>query len=206
MEDMEVNSHWRGNNMSSTPDQQKVDIIHGYRASPGSHWFPWLRERLTEAGADVEILAMPTPQEPKLDAWITQVEAAVRDIDSHTYFVAHSLGCITTLRYLQKQNPAKPIGGIVLVSGFAKPLPELPMLDEFTQQALDDERLIRSVKRRAVIAAKDDSIVPHAYSKELAERLLADFYEVEHGGHFLESDGYTALPLVADVLAGMMAE
>lgn len=192
--------------MSNTPDRKKVYIIHGYGASPGSHWFPWLRDRLTEAGADVDILEMPTPQEPKLDAWINQVAAAVQDIDSHTYFVAHSLGCITTLRYLQRQNPAKPIGGMVLVSGFDKPLPDLPMLDEFTQQALDYDRLIRSANRRAVIAAKDDSIVPFAYSKELMEQLHADFYEVEHGGHFLESDGYTTLPIVYDVLANMMAE
>ncbi|KFM95953.1 RBBP9/YdeN family alpha/beta hydrolase [Paenibacillus macerans] len=187
-----------------TPDRKKVYIIHGYGASPSSHWFPWLRDRLTEAGADVAVLTMPNPQEPNFNAWVNQLSASVPDLDGNTYFVAHSLGCITTLRYLLRQNPAKPIGGIVLVSGFAKPLPELPILDAFTEQPLDYDRVIRSASGRAVIAAKDDSIVPFAYSKELMEQIHADFYEVEHGGHFLESDGFTTLPIVFDVLNKML--
>nr|WP_178075980.1 hypothetical protein [Paenibacillus oralis] len=38
------------------------------------------------------------------------------------------------------------------------------------------------------------------------EQMVADFYEVEHGGHFLESDGFTTLPIVFDVLNKMHAE
>lgn len=190
--------------MSKHSDRKKVFIVHGYSASPADHWFPWLRSRLTEAGAHVEILTMPNPQDPKLDAWIRQVTASVREAHSQTYFVAHSLGCITVLHYLQRLQSAPSIGGMVLVSGFAKRLPDLPMLDEFTRQALDYDKLIRSAARRVVVAAKDDSIVPFSFSKELAEQLQGEFYEVERGGHFLASDGYTTHPLVFDIIAGML--
>lgn len=53
---------------------------------------------------------------------------------------------------------------------------------------------------RAIIAAIDDSIVPLAFSKELAESLDATFIPVERGHHFLGDDGFTEFPLVLEEL------
>lgn len=153
---------------------------------------------------DVEIIAMPTPQTPKLDEWLNQLAQAAKDMDSDTYFVAHSLGCITLLRFLLRQTSSQPIGGLVLVSGFAQSLPTLPILDEFVEKPLDYDQLIQLASRRTGIAAKDDPIVPYAFSKELMEHIEGDFFEVDKGGHFLEGDGFTALPIVFDVLVDMM--
>jgi len=53
---------------------------------------------------------------------------------------------------------------------------------------------------RAVIAAIDDSIVPHAFSKELADSLDATSIPVERGNHFLGSDGFTEfLPVLEEL-------
>lgn len=190
--------------MAEQQSRKRVCIIHGYRATPGNHWFPWLKDKLTAIGVDVEIIAMPTPQTPKLDEWLNQLAQSAKDMDSDTYFVAHSLGCITLLRFLLRQNSSQPIGGLVLVSGFAQSLPTLPILDEFVEQPLDYHQLIQRASQCAGIAAKDDPIVPFAFSKELMEQLKADFFEVDKGGHFLEGDGFTALPIVFDVLVDMM--
>ena len=113
-------------------------------------------------------------------------------ITSSTYFVAHSLGCITTLRYLQ--TVAAPIGGTVLVSEFDQPIPDFSFLDEFTA----------TIPNRAVVSAIDDPIVPHEFSRSFAERFDAVFYETKTGGHYLDADGVTTLPIVADVLSRMM--
>lgn len=94
--------------------------------------------------------------------------------------------------------------GRVLVSGFTKPLPGLPMLDEFTQEQIDYSEAAALASRRAVIASKDDPIVPVALSKELAQVIHAAFHEVEHGGHFLDSDGFTTLPIAYDILRDMI--
>lgn len=78
------------------------------------------------------------------------------------------------------------------------------MLDEFTQDQTDYSEAAALAPKRAVIASRDDAIVPVALSKELAQVIHADFYEVEHGGHFLDSDGFTTLPIAYDVLRDMI--
>lgn len=79
----------------------------------------------------------------------------------------------------------------MFVSGFTDPVPSLPSLDEFTIDHLDDQQIMDSLKARAAIASKDDTIVPFALSKKLAEDMQADFHEVDHGGTFCK---VTVLP------------
>ena len=116
-------------------------------------------------------------------------------VTSNTYFVAHSLGCITTLRYLQ--TVAAPIGGVVLVSGFDQPIPDFSFLDEFTATPPNYKLLSRTIPNRAVVSAIDDPIVPHEFSRSFAERFDAVFYETKTGRHYLDVDGVTTLPIVA---------
>ena len=44
-------------------------IIHGYGAGPADHWFPWLGERLSQAGIPTTIPALPDPERPDFDRW-----------------------------------------------------------------------------------------------------------------------------------------
>lgn len=190
--------------MKETANGTQIYIVHGYGASPDNHWFPWLKEELSAQGADVTILRMPTPQNPDVKKWVGHLSLLANRLNNDTYFVAHSLGCISVLRYLEEVNFPEPIGGFILVSGFAKPLPDLEELNEFVQTPLDDKLIIQKVKKRAVIASKDDAVVPFAFSKKLAERLQADFHTTDHCGHFLDSEGFTTLPIVYTLLTKMM--
>ncbi|MFD2700657.1 RBBP9/YdeN family alpha/beta hydrolase [Paenibacillus shunpengii] len=186
-------------------NRKKVYIIHGYGASPTNHWFPWLSETLSEKEISADILKMPTPLAPKVNEWLDYLsENAV--INSNTFFVAHSLGCISLLKYLHQSGLKTQIGGIVLVSGFLKSLPILPEIDEFVQEQPDYNQIIQIAKKRAVIAAKDDNIVPFSYSKELSDKIQADFYAVEKGGHFLDTEGFITLPIVHDILSRMIED
>ena len=97
------------------------------------------------------------------------------------------------------------VGGVILVSGFNDNLLNLPQLDDFRNPDIDYEKLVRLTGHRVVIAAKDDDIVPHALSHHLAESLDAEFISVEHGGHFLDSDGFGEFPLVLDELEKIIA-
>jgi len=179
---------------------KQVYVVHGYNASPAAHWFPWLKEKLQSDGIETEILHMPHPAEPKLGEWVDTIAAHANRFNRDTYVVAHSLGGITLLRYLETANLPEPVGGMVLVSGFTKALPNLPILDEFTAAPLDFAKIKAISGSRSVIAAKDDGIVPFASSKELAQLLDAEFYELERGGHFLGSEGFTSFPLVYELL------
>jgi uncharacterized protein len=183
---------------------KQVYIIHGYGATPDNHWFPWLKEKLTADGATADILELPTPLSPNLNEWLDYLSQHAAPLTKDTYLVAHSLGCVALLKHLLQVTPKEQIGGLILVSGFTKSLPGLELLDEFTQEQLDYSQVIAMTTNRAVIASKDDSIVPYSFSKELAEEVDAALYPVESGGHFLDSDGFTELPVVYDVLRDMM--
>ncbi|WP_340021245.1 alpha/beta hydrolase [Paenibacillus sp. FSL K6-1096] len=192
--------------MADPTNGKHVYIVHGYGATPANHWFRWLQERLAADGITADILEMPAPLSPNLQEWLKHLSSKAAVLNQDTYFVAHSLGCVSLLKYLLNAKPQEPLGGLVLVSGFTKPLPDLPMLDEFTKEQTDYSGAAALAPRRAVIASRDDDIVPAALSKELAQVIHADFYEVEHGGHFLDSDGFTTLPIAYDVLRDMIVQ
>jgi predicted alpha/beta hydrolase family esterase len=122
--------------------------------------------------------------------------------DHDTYFVAHSLGGITVLRYLESLKPDVRIGGFVLVAGFNDRLAVHPQLDAFHRPALDCAKLERMAAHRLVIAARDDPAVPHAVSERLAAALKAGCISLDKGGHFLDSDGFVEFPLLLGQLRG----
>ncbi|MCB5191703.1 alpha/beta hydrolase [Methylobacillus arboreus] len=178
-----------------------VYIIHGYQASPQSHWFPWVKQALESQDFKVDVLALPESSTPDLGVWLDHLRANITGQDQHTYFIGHSLGCITLLRYLEEQQ--QPAGGMILVSGFAEPLSFLPALDVFTAVPLDSEHIIRLVPKRIVMAAQDDNIVPYPYSLRLAEKLRAEWELFEKGGHFMAQDGFSEFPALYDAIIGM---
>lgn len=139
---------------------KQIYIIHGYRASSTNHWFPWLKKRLLADGLQADILNMPNPLQPRLGDWLDTLSLSLHTLNENTYIVAHSVGCPAILRFLEHIQLRKQLGGIILVSGFAKSLPALKMLDEFTQGSFDHQKIIEAAKHRAVIASKDDQIVP----------------------------------------------
>lgn len=180
-----------------------LTIIHGYTASPQSHWFPWLTQQLEPKGVRVKSLAMPDSCAPQADAWVRYIGQHAPS-GPNSFFVAHSLGCIALLRHLAGQQDQSPIGGMILVSGFAAPLPHLPELDPFVSTPLEYASIIRRAPQRAVFASLNDSVVPPAHSADLSQQLQAKLYQLEQGGHFLAKDGFTQFPALLQPLAAML--
>ncbi|TWM27222.1 putative hydrolase YdeN [Bacillus paralicheniformis] len=121
---------------------KQIYIIHGYRASSTNHWFPWLKKRLLADGIHADVLDMPDPHQPRLKDWVDTLSLNKHTLNEHTYLVAHSLGCAAVLRFLEQTQLQQPLGGILLVSGFAKSLPDLKKLDEFTEESFDFQNII----------------------------------------------------------------
>ena len=182
--------------------KKHVYIIHGYNATPSAHWFPWLKQKLIGDGILASVLPMPNPTHPRCEIWLKYLKEHVHTPNQNTFFVAHSLGCITLLQYLSTQY--KKIGGMILVSGFSTPLTALPELDEFTKGGFDPKRIVQLVPHRSVVASKDDLIVPYKQTEDLGRLLQARFFEIEKGGHFLASDGFVQLPIVYEELQKML--
>lgn len=182
----------------STPIR-KAYIIHGFGASPGAHWFPWLANRLQGAGVSVDVPAMPNSLAPDFGRWQQTLEKHVGTPSAQDIFIAHSLGTISLLHFLSAQKPAR-IGGVILVSGFGERLPKLPAIqgydiDAYVDQARLDIAAIQAMTSNIFcVISQNDAIVAPEESLKLARQLNGTVRMVPAGGHFLESDGFRELP------------
>ncbi|MBD1229364.1 serine hydrolase family protein [Xenorhabdus griffiniae] len=186
---------------------KRIIIVHGYTASPSSHWFPWLKEKLTEQGAEVIIPTMPDTSSPKPEAWAKMLMDVVSKADKDSIFVGHSLGCITLLRHLESiRSQHLHIGGYILVSGFDSPQITLPELNSFVVEPLDYAFLREITEHRFSLISSNDEIVSPQSSLALAHSLQTELINIDNGGHFLDRDGFTRLLPVYDILENMLSE
>src|SRR3989344_2112268 len=95
---------------------KRVFIIHGWGGSPQEGWFPWLKKELKKKKFSAYVPAMPNSDNPKIRRWVGFLARLVKKADKDTYFVGHSIGCQTILRYLQATN--QKVGGVVCVAGW----------------------------------------------------------------------------------------
>ena len=181
---------------------KRVVVLHGYMASPSSHWFGWLREELAAEGVEVEIPELPDSAAPRAEAWTTTVAKVLGQPDGRTAVVAHSLGAVAALHALARLEADWELGALVAVSGFVSPTPVFPELDAFVSTVPRVTRLARSIRRRAVVRSDNDSLIPPPLTTELGRMLSAQEIVVPGAGHFTTDDGVTTLPEVAALLRG----
>lgn len=186
---------------------KRVFIIHGWDGYPEEGWFPWLKAKLEKSGFIVAVPAMPNPSEPVIAEWVGHLANIVGTADEHTYFVGHSIGCQTILRYVETLNA--PVGGVVCVAGFFE-LADLGTEDErriakpWVKTSIDFEKVRRISPRITVIFSDDDPDVPLVSNRNTFERHLGARVVVESGkGHFTESDGVTELPSALQAVLDM---
>ncbi|RDU65109.1 alpha/beta hydrolase [Helicobacter sp. MIT 14-3879] len=179
---------------------RRIYLIHGFESSPNKHWFKWLKNTALNDNIEVTILEMPNSSNPKLSSWIEKMQNDIKSLDSEVYLIGHSLGGISILRFIETISVDSNIGGFILVSGFCEPLPELPILDEFTKEKLNVDKIKKIAKNRVIIAAKDDYIVPYYMSENLAKKIDAKFILLEKGGHFMQEDGVLELPILYNLI------
>ncbi len=182
---------------------RRVVILHGYTAHPGTHWFGWLREQLAPLGVTTEVPALPDTDNPRADAWTDAAVAAIGRVDADTAVVGHSLGTITAVRALGRvfaEQPDARLGALALVAPFVDPVPIYPELDPFTMGLPDLRALAGRIDRRLVIRSDFDPEVPIELSPAVVAGLDADERVVPGAAHFCESQGVTALPVLADWL------
>lgn len=174
---------------------KKVYVTHGYTANPSRNWFPWLKQALEKLGVECECLAMPDANNPNPQVWLEHHKNTLK-LNEETVLIGHSLGCIALLNYLavtqQKVNTA------IFVSGFYEKLPTLPELDSFATFYANQTACLPT--KSYVISALDDEIVPHLFSDRLAQYLQADYIRLAQGGHFIDRDGITELPILLELL------
>ncbi|MFF1389657.1 RBBP9/YdeN family alpha/beta hydrolase [Rhodococcus erythropolis] len=164
--------------------------------NPGDHWFRWLAEELETAGSPTVVPAFPNPENPDRPQWLDALAAEVGISDHNTILIAHSLGCLTDLRYRSSLSEPWNLGSLVLVSGFLDPLPALLDLDEYIAGGCYVSTIGDHVELITVIRSDQDPYVPTAHTDRLAQQLGVTAHVIDGAGHFLTSDGIDTLPAI----------
>ena len=190
-------------------EKTTVYVVHGYTASSSKNWFPWLKAELRKHDISAVVFDMPNSESPVVEEWDNHLVQQITECGENAIFVGHSLGCITSLRFLSnlfsKETAPEKIKGAVLVSGFLAEVSNLPELAAFTRQALDWKAIAERIENRVAITAVDDDIVATEHTKKLAEQLNAELIVLANGGHFIDRDGVTELPAVLAAIFKMVA-
>lgn len=182
--------------------KKRVFVVHGWGGSPKGDWLPWLKKRLEGKGFSVKAPAMPDTENPRIRPWVEQLAKAVGKPDVDTYFVGHSIGCQTILRYIAKLPRSTRVGGVVLVAGWLD-------LKKAAYETEQDVKLMQpwiktpvnwaAIKKRAgkfvVIYSDNDPFVSLRNAEVLRKKLGACKVREHHKGHFSQGIGtIKALP------------
>ena len=170
---------------------KRVFLIHGWEGNPEKDWFVWMKNELEQRGFNVGAPAMPDSMDPKMDAWVSHLANTVGNPNEETYFIGHSLGCITILRYLETLQENQKIGGAVLVAGFGHNLEYEGYENEllsFFQTPVDWEDMKKHCAKFVAIHSEDDPFVPIKHNNLFQEKLGARSIVEQGRGHYNDKE------------------
>ncbi|MFV5372071.1 RBBP9/YdeN family alpha/beta hydrolase [Acinetobacter pittii] len=182
---------------------RQIFVLHGYSASIDDHWFLDLKHQIEDEHTTVTLIPFPDSENPDVNAWQKVLDQQVPKVDENTYFVAHSLGVITLLHFLQRHDYQK-IGGMILVSGFSGPISDFSPLDAYITKSKVNTDYFKDIKKKLVYLSDNDDLVPPELTIQLAKEIDAPYITVPNGGHFLGREGYTSFPQVVNSLKEML--
>lgn len=183
----------------------KIILIHGLAATKKSNWFPWLEKTVYHnLGLSVQSISLPHSKIPNSDKWLGSLTKEISNPDENTFFIAHSLGCITLLKYIEGLPDTIVVGGVILISAFDESLPLIPLINSFVERKPIYHRIIPKVRSIKVIGSSNDIIVPLKYTKKVAAQLRASVTEIQRAGHFTSQDGYKSFPELYSILVKMI--
>lgn len=180
--------------------KKRAFLIHGWDGSPNEGWRPWLKQKLEDKDFEVIAPAMPNAATPNMSEWLEHLDKIVGQIDDQCYFVGHSLGCITILRYLERLNPQKKVGGVILVAGFTSNLGYKEIESFFPEEGwLDWDKINSHCSKFVAIHSDNDPYVSTHYGEEFFQNKLKAKYILEHNKkHFSGDNNINELPVAFD--------
>ena len=179
---------------------KRVFITHGWDGNPDEAWLRWLRLELEKNNYKVIAPRMPNTEEPKIEEWVPFLADLAGKPDEKTYFVGHSIGCQTILRYLETIYPQKA-GGAVFVAGWfhlenLEGPEEETIIKPWIETPIDLEKVKSAVQKITAIFSDNDPFVPMRDKEIFQEKLGAEIIIEKNKGHFTEEDSVTELPVV----------
>lgn len=178
----------------------KYYIVHCWDGTSEDGWYPWLDNILTNKGNKVFRFDMPNTENPKIEEWVSFLDKQVKELDENTFFVGHSIGCQTILRYLEKCE-VKRLGGIILIAPWLELLPEAVSDEESYNTAkpwlttpIDFEKVKKFTKNILCVFSDNDYFVSLSQKDKFEKLLGAKTIVLHNKGHISGEDEVFELP------------
>lgn len=171
---------------------KKAYLVHGWGGSSEGGWFEWLKEELSKKGFSVIAFDMPNTDHPKIEEWVEYLEENIKDVDEKTYFIGHSVGCQTIIRFLEKLHKSKKIAGCVFVAGWFGLInlepEELEIAHPWTNTKIEFSRILDHCNNFLAIFSNNDPYVHLDEAEKFRKNLGAKIIIKHNQGHFNETE------------------
>jgi len=169
---------------------KRVFIIHGWGGRPDKGWLAWLNKKLSKKGFEVYLPVMPDAENPKIETWVSYLKKLVGKTDENTYFIGHSIGCQTIMRYLE--NIKTKVGGIIFVAGWftlkgLESKEEEEIAQPWLKTAINLNKIKKKAKKIIALFSDDDPYIPLENIKIFKEKLNAKIIIEKNKGHYIEN-------------------
>lgn len=191
---------------------KKVYLVHCWDGTCEDGWYPWIDKKLSSENVEFIRFDMPNTANPVIEEWVSKLDSIVRILDEDTYFIGHSIGCQTIMRYLETKEVSK-IGGILFVAPWLDLLPEAVADDESYNTAqpwinnpINFEKVKSFTNNINCIFSDDDYFVSLDQEDEFKRNLDAKTYVVKGKGHISQDDDVFELDEILDLSKKMIGE
>jgi len=189
---------------------KKIYLVHCWDGTSTDGWYPWLSEKMKEENVNLIKFDMPNTSCPKIDEWVKKLNSEVKLLDNETYFVGHSIGCQTILRYLETKDITN-IGGILFVAPWLDLLPKAiededsyKIAQPWINTPIDFEKIKKFTNNINCIFSDDDYFVSIDQEKEFRNKLNAKTIIVNNKGHISQEDNVYELQEIFDLCKRMV--
>lgn len=184
---------------------KRVVIVHQWMAGADGDWRPWLKDELIKRGHEVLIPEMPDIDRPVIEKWVGKLAEVVGKPDKNTYFIGHSIGCQTILRYLDHYifEPLETVGGAIFVAGWfdLKNLENdeiVAIARPWIETQISPVGIQTVLPKSTLIISDNDPFDCFEENKQRFAEIGSKIVVMHNAGHITAEDGYLKLPEALD--------
>lgn len=156
-------------------------LVHGWEGGPNKDWFPWLNNKLIKEEYEVLNMSMPDPLSPVRNKWVGHLRDHVK-ISSKTFFIAHSIGCMAVLRYLEEID--KKIKAIILVAPYVTNEKKYKTISSFFYGDIKWKKINKNCDKIFTIFSDNDPFVSLDQLTLINKEINTSSMVLHNKGHF----------------------
>lgn len=169
---------------------KRIIIVHRWEGGSNEDWLPWIKVELEKNGYEVLVPDMPDTDVPVIEKWCAKLSETVGTPDPETYFIGHSIGCQTILRYLEEIDIQ--VGGALFVAGWfnLENLEDEEVVEiakPWIETTIDIEKIKSVLPKSTLLISRDDPYGAFQENVEKFNQFVTNTNIFEHAGHFTES-------------------